>query len=256
MKRTEQKFTLIELLITVSILAILVAILLPGLNSARRKARTISCLSTQKQYACAIGIYTADNADYYFFGKSVPVDNAADAGQMQSAWLDHMLESGLLPYRKIEGYYRRIPVATCPEYENNMSGVSYGTTPYVLNSFRQYWADGLVTTLSVSPGIFAGCRTNQVKRPSALAIFGDRGLTQSSAASIPAIAAGESMVLQFDERDEAYGRYLRANAHGSGCNLAYADGHAGFIPYRSIRAGLFIRESTNTWILNYPIGGY
>ena len=64
------------------------------------------------------------------------------------------------------------------------------------------------------------------------------------------------MVLQFDERDEAYGRYLRANAHGSGCNLAYADGHAGFIPYRSIRAGLFIRESTNSWILNYPIGGY
>ena len=256
MKKIKRSFTLIELLITVSIIAILVAILLPGLNSSRRKARTISCLSTQKQYAYAIGIYTADNADYYFFGKPVPVDNTADAMQMQSAWLDHMLESGLLPYRKIEGYYRRIPVATCPEYENNMSGVPTGPPRMFLNSFRQYWADGLVTTLSVSPGIFVGCRTNQIKRPSALAIFGDRGLTQSSAASIPTIASGESMVLQFNERDEAYGRYLRANAHGSGCNLAYADGHAGFIQYRSIRAGIFIRESTDSWILNYPIGGY
>ena len=85
MKRIVHPFTLIELLITVSILAILVAILLPGLNSARRKARTITCLSTQKQYACAIGIYTADNADYYFFGKSVPVDNAADAGVIGSS---------------------------------------------------------------------------------------------------------------------------------------------------------------------------
>jgi len=59
MKRTTtNNFSLIELLITISIIAILAALLMPGLNAARRKARTISCLSTQRQYAYAVNMYT------------------------------------------------------------------------------------------------------------------------------------------------------------------------------------------------------
>lgn len=252
-----RKFSLIELLITISIIAILAALLIPGLNAARKKASTMSCLSTQKQYAYAVNMYTDSSDGYYFFGGTPPVTDAASASQMMSGWVDVMLMMKLMPCRDYEKNNRRIPSATCPEYVNNTSGVWYGSTPYVANSFRgQNWGDGLVTTQS--DGSYVGCRTAQVKHPSALAIFGDRGLTQSPAASMPAIWMGEMMVLQFDDQSAKFGNRLRVNAHGDGCNLAYADGHAGFIRYRMLRAGVFMREpsSRNRWHVGYPVGGY
>ncbi|OGV56810.1 MAG: hypothetical protein A2017_21565 [Lentisphaerae bacterium GWF2_44_16] len=53
-------FTLVELLIVISIITVLCSLLLPALQKTREKAREISCASNMKQIGICLSMYTSD----------------------------------------------------------------------------------------------------------------------------------------------------------------------------------------------------
>ena len=85
-RKTRKDFTLIELLVVIAIIAILAAILLPALNSARERGRSASCVNNLKQIAAAAAMYV-DNFDGY----TVPYRLAPQPGSSQAMTYEYYL---------------------------------------------------------------------------------------------------------------------------------------------------------------------
>ena len=72
--RPARAFTLVELLVVISIIALLIGVLLPALGRARDSARTVRCLTNLRAIAQAMVTYTVDHR-----GRIVPAYNLPPA---------------------------------------------------------------------------------------------------------------------------------------------------------------------------------
>ena len=109
---SKKHFTLIELLVVIAIIAILAAILLPALNSARERGRSASCINNLKQLSGALSLYNSDNDDYNPYS----VFDFSGAG-FRWAWNTAIMSyagvSSVTPYRGNPNPYS-VEVYICP----------------------------------------------------------------------------------------------------------------------------------------------
>jgi prepilin-type N-terminal cleavage/methylation domain-containing protein len=88
--RIHKGFTLIELLVVIAIIAILAALLLPALATAKQKAYLISCFNNARQISFATSVYVTDHEDNYPLGGS-PSKSSPPGVLDQTAWHNVLL---------------------------------------------------------------------------------------------------------------------------------------------------------------------
>ena len=124
----KKHFTMIELLVVIAIIAILAAILLPALNSARARGRSASCISNLNQMGKAAFNYVDT-----FDGITVPIQGMAGSTAVNNGkynWYhSRSWYSGY--FQKIEVDHAPPAVMVCPEI-NRSAYVGYASSGYFL----------------------------------------------------------------------------------------------------------------------------
>jgi prepilin-type N-terminal cleavage/methylation domain-containing protein/prepilin-type processing-associated H-X9-DG protein len=223
-------FTLIELLVVIAIIAILAAMLLPALSSAKQRAWTIACNSNLRQVELGMKMFADENGELYpesgtriMWGTNdIPTDQG---GSGQRGWMEQIFQ-----------YVGNTNVYHCP---GNVQ------LPFQNQSAFNYF-NGCRAAYVFANG-FAPVKNTQILYPSAYVLSGD---TIDNNQYFSIYDCDKDDYVQDcigGETDVPEDSQVEWQAHSKGQNVLFADGHTKW--YKGYNAGemTFRYDSMHGW---------
>lgn len=164
-----RQFTLVELMIVLAIIAVLAALLMPGLRSAHAMALTAACTSNLRQCGIAVTAYAGDNN-----GWLLSADGFTSGGarvHRARYWSGQLALYGYVPEQLTNPYYGTMPggspflwnaalptntVFACPALPPQKH--TYGNATFATSSFST------LTTYGLQSGNYYGCSGNAKRK--------------------------------------------------------------------------------------------
>ena len=236
MKQGRQSFTLIEMMIVITIIFILAGILIPALARSKNVARTVYCKNNVKQITTANLVYESERKVFVAWGYDKTGANLHRWHGVRSS----ASNTANYDYTKSPLSGAKIgPDSSCPILPTTVdidhASVERGGFGYGYNIFvgsRQY----IVADPNSDEAYRAGVRASDIGNPSGTVMFSDSAMNVSGGGGISSSGTGELAeysicVAPFGVSDEETDTGLRNEPsmnfrHDGIANVGWCDGHA------------------------------
>jgi prepilin-type N-terminal cleavage/methylation domain-containing protein len=212
-------FTVVELLVTIAIIGILAAMLLPALAKSKEKARRAACMNNQKQLDLAWQMY-ADQSGGFLASNDWDYRTASVVESTSNSWVTGAAAFDTNPATITSGsiypYANNVKIYRCPVDPSLILGTTIPTLrSYSLSCYMGGPEED--AEYDVEPLL----RTSQIQKPSATLTFLEE--------DISTIDDGHFLY------STAITNWLNVPAwrHENGDTLAFADGHLEYWKWRS-----------------------
>ncbi len=211
MKQNPWNFTLVELLVVIAIIAILAAMLLPALNAAKEKAKTVECTGKLKQAGLAVANYINDYRGYYPQAQGTAAGTNIKWARQLGAYMN-VTPPNVYAYDIL--YLQHHPLFLCPSI--NEKDNSYGITNYAWN----LWFGGLQ-----APSTMHYFTIQEIRQPSKKLLLYDSPMPHSKLLGYDSTEYFWKNMYCVANGTAVARRIIPSRHGGGGCNILFADGH-------------------------------